>query len=421
MIELCNRLYKAGLKPISGQEALHPETYKVFVNYKAYCDITYMPTNINIRSRFITIEKMNLIHPWFMMIDYFRMFSDPITSFWRLEKSFERYKLIEKYYPLPLIKKPINLQPYKNKEISETINSLFDFLSEKNTVLFTGFYAYNYYFHESNYSKNNNEFKYEFMPYLEIYSTSYIKDGIDVIEFINNLPKKIASKLTYKEFYPFFQFYGYNFVIYYEDGTDMIPILYMYSNNKRCIPFKNVKLVKFDNLKINTPIVSKSKTINIGCFDQNILHSLIILVKLRVDEDNDWNDVIYKLINGMVLFRNYYLETNKATIYDDTVFQGFVVECMGEAVLLDRERRLLNEVRKKLGKPFSYKFDPSISKIPRKYSFANSSGNEITNSFKLKLKKENLTKNLLDEIESREIDRFKTDATDTTDTTEETE
>lgn len=398
MVELCNTIYKAGFKPVEGSDAQHPETYKIYVNFKAYCDITYIPNNINKRVRFITIDNMNLIHPWFMMIDYFRMFTDPLTSYWRLEKTFDRYKKMEKTYPLPLVQKPLNMSAYSNKKISESINILFDFLSDKESILFTGFYVYNYYLYESEYKKYN----YEIMPYLEVYSTNYTKDGLDVIEYIKNLPEELSTKLSYKEYYPFFQFYGYNTVVYFNDGRESYPILYLYSNNKRCIPYKQADFIKFDNLNIAKPQVKKDKKINIGCFDHNILHGLIILVKLRVDEDNDWNDILYKYINGLVTFRNNYLEKTKKTIYDDTVFQGFVIDCMGEAILPDRERRLLIQVRKKLGKPLTFRYDASTSKVPKKFSFANSSGNEITNNSKLKLKKENLDKQIVDELEGDE-------------------
>ena len=53
---------------------------------------------------------------------------------------------------------------------------------------------------------------------------------------------------------------------------------------------------------------------------------IIILVKIRVDDDNGWNDIIYKYINGIVLFRNYYFNIKKVTLYDETIFQSFVID-----------------------------------------------------------------------------------------------
>lgn len=402
LVNLCNKIYEAGYKPVIGSEAQHKETYSIFVNYRLYCDISYMPSNIYHKARFLQIDGFSVIHPWFMMIDYFRMFTDPMVSYWRLETHFERYLQIQQTYPLPLISKPLIFPEYKDTGISESMNLLFDYITEKSTILMTGFYVYNYYLYDSGFNKKNKSYDYINIPYLEAYSIDYTQDGLDILEFIKQMPTKLSEKIYHKEYYPFFNYYGYNFVVYYKDKSVSYPILYIYSNNKRCIPYKNVQYIKFDNLNKTNPIVKSEKKINIGCFDHNILHTLIILAKVRVDDDNDWTDILYKYINGLVAFRNYYLENKKETIYSTSIYQGFVIDCMGETISPDREKRLLYEVRKKLGKTFIYKYDPSVSKSKGNYVFQNSSGNEITNKAKLKLTKENLSKQLIDELESEE-------------------
>jgi hypothetical protein len=149
MIELCIKLNDAGYKPIEGREADHKDTYSIFVNYRLFCDLTYVPNNIYKKARFIEINKFYVIHPWFMMIDYFRMFTDPMISYWRLEKHFERYMKIQKSYPLPLVQKPLIMSPYKNKNITKAIDMIFDFVTDKETILITGFYIYNYYLYSS--------------------------------------------------------------------------------------------------------------------------------------------------------------------------------------------------------------------------------------------------------------------------------
>ena len=83
--------------------------------------------------------------------------------------------------------------------------------------------------------------------------------------------------------------------------------------------------------------------------------AVVYLDALRIDDEDDWNDIIYKYIYNITLFRNHYLENFHKTIYDDTLFQSFVIECMGEYILPERQRRLLIEVRRKLGKPFIFK------------------------------------------------------------------
>ena len=237
------------------------------------------------------------------------------------------------------------------------------------------------------------------MPYLEVYSINYVEDGLKIIEYLKSLPEQISSKISHREFYPFFQFYGYNTVFYFEDADgNEIPILYLYSNNNKCISYKKVPYIKFDNVQLKSSTI-KDKTIDLGSFDFNILHALIILVKIRVDDDNDWNDILYTLINGFVSFRKYYFSQNKKTLYDDTIFEGFVVDCKGETIPPDREKRMLIQARKKLGKPPIYRYEPGVSKQPSSYYFANSSGNEIKNDKNLKLKKENIGKKFEDELE----------------------
>jgi hypothetical protein len=402
MIELCIKLNDAGYKPIEGREADHKDTYSIFVNYRLFCDLTYVPNNIYKKARFIEINKFYVIHPWFMMIDYFRMFTDPMISYWRLEKHFERYMKIQKSYPLPLVQKPLIMSPYKNKNITKAIDMIFDFVTDKETILITGFYIYNYYLYSSDYKKYNKKYDYVNIPYLEIYSINYVKDALDILNYIKSI-SELSNNITHAEFYPFFQFYGYNFVLYYNDGKEKVPILYFYSNNKRCIPYKKVDYIKFDNSNNNDVIIDKNKKINIGCFDHNILHALIILVKVRVDDDNEWNDVLYKYINGLVTFRNYFLDKNKETIYSDSIFQGFVIDCIGETVDPKREKRLNIELRKKLKKPYVFKYDPTVSKANINYKFSNSSGNQITNQIYLKITEENLAKQLIGDLDIEEI------------------
>ena len=397
LVKLCDILNEKGFKHVEGKEAQHKETYSIFVNYQQYCDISYMPSNIYNKVRFIQMDGFNLMHPSFMMIDYFRMFTDSANSYWRLEKHFARYLKLQKTYPLPLISKPLEIISYLNKEYNQTVNMFEDYLAERPNIIFTGFYVYNYYLNQSDFTKFNPNFNYVQMPYLEVYSTDYVSDGLAILEWIKGLPDNITSKITHKESYPFFQFYGYNTVFYYTDGDSQIPILYLYSVNNKCIPYKQVDYIKFDN-QTSKPELIPNKKINIGGFDFNILHSLIILVKIRVDDDNDWNDIIYKLINGYVAFRKHYLKKHNKSIYDETIFEGFLTDCKGESIPPDRERRDLMQARKKLGKPIIYRYEPGVSKPPGNFVFLNSSGNLIKNETNFKLTESNLNKKL-EEVE----------------------
>ena len=372
LITLCDMLHEKGFKYVTGKEAKHGETYSIFVNFQLYCEMSYMPKNIYNKVRFITIDGLNITHPWFMMIDFFRMLTDPMLSWWRFEKHFERYLKLQKLYPLPKTKGTLHFDKYQDKKIEETINDILEMITEKDNVIVTGFYAYNYYVYIT---KEKGNDKYINIPYIEAYTDEYNNDGIDFIEEI----KKLSDKITHKEFYPFFQFYEYNCVFYYED----IPIFYLYSNSKRCLPYKTVEYIKFEN---KNAIKTKSK-INIGSFDFNILQALIILVKVRVDDDNEWNDVLYKLINGFVNLRNLYLKQNKLKSYDDSIVSSFVTDCIGKTITSEREVGLLILSRIKRKKPAVIRYSPGEKSHDfSKYIFPNASGNEITNERNLKLR-----------------------------------
>ena len=399
---LCDKLHEVGFTNISGKEAQHKETYSIFVNYKLYCDISYMPLNIYNKVRYVNIDEFTVIHPWFMMIDYFRIFTDPLNSGWRLEKHFPRFKKLEKNYPLPLISTQLELAPYKDKGINETINLLLNYLYDLESIIFTGYYVYNYYLYVSDYKKYNKNYEYVNIPYIEVYSINYIQDGLNIIEFIKTLPDHISSRITHIEHYPFFQFYGYNTVLYYNNGDEQVPILYLYSNNNKCISCKNVNVIKFNNLNKNKPEIIKSK-INIGSFDFNILHNLIILVKIRVDDDNEWSDIIYKYINGLVMFRNFYFTKTHKNLYDDTIFESFVIDCLGKTIDPIKEKNILIQIRKKLGKPFTYRYEPGVSKKSSNYVFLNSSGNPIKKESNLKLIESNINTDIGDDIEKEEL------------------
>ena len=379
LIEICNLIHDAGYSNIWGKEALHVGTYKIHVNWnKECCDITYVPNNIYKKIRFIEIDGYYYTHAWFIMIDYMRAMTD-LMSDRNLSKYRTRFIKLEKAYPLPYVDKILKLDSYKNKNIKECMNDLFEnFLITRDTLIFSGFYVYNYYL---NVSKIGGEYKYTNIPYYEIYSINYINDGLDLIEYIKTLD--CVVNIEYEEFYPLFQYFGNSTVFYFTDGKNKHPILYLYNNNKRCIPYKNVQAKLFDN----NNVIDLKNNINIGSYHYNILHILILLLKVRVDDDNDMNDKLYTELNGIIKFRKHYFKTeNKNENDDDTIFESFSITCLGRPLDAMREKRIRTNIRYKMKKPTEYKYDPekNKNKIPN-YNQPNTSGSKILNKKHLQL------------------------------------
>lgn len=379
LMTLCNILHKKGYKNIQGREAMHKETYSLKVQGQLYCDITYVPRNIYNKMPFKEINNLTVIGSEFMLIDYFRLMTDIILTNWRLEKTFNRLYLLQKYYSLPFIKSSIVVPPPTDNitVVNNLMNAVHNFLTNKETndrAVVVGFYAYNHFLHQSGMTK----YKYLDIPYYEIILTEYRADARTIIGILKNMYPDISTV----EYYPFFQFFGHSVHIYYKDTL----IAKIFNNNKKCIPYINVNAHNFIGGKLKEDNVNK---INIGSFDMTILYALITAMHARVNDDKNTKHIYYTIISNIVEFRNYYLTKTNKTIFDDTIFKEFVIQCKGIPVSPESERQLIIESRKKANKKYIFSYDPAENlKEDISYVFANSSGNQINNEKNLKLSDE---------------------------------
>ena len=96
MITICNMLHDNGHKYIEGRPTQHSETYTIHVNLgqQPFCDIAYVPKIIYSKIPSISIGSLEFVHPAFITIDYLRIFTDPLMSYFRLEKAFYRFYLL---------------------------------------------------------------------------------------------------------------------------------------------------------------------------------------------------------------------------------------------------------------------------------------------------------------------------------------
>ena len=382
LIELCNILHDKGFKYINGKEAMHKETYSIYVNYVLYCDISYVPKNIYNKMPFKEIDGINYIHPSFMSIDYLRMLTDPLVSYWRIDKGFKRFCLLQKHYPLVHNVGPIEIEN-SNEKIDYALNTIYDFLINKKTCINVGLYAYNYFLHESGIlqsKKPDKKFSYLDTPYYEFISSNYRDDARELLSILK--VKFPSGSIRHEESYPFFQFVGYSVTIYHED--DVIAIIY--HNNNKCLPFMNVKALKFTK---SGAIEDKNESnkITLGTFALTILFALIASTKARTNDDEDTKNLSNAIISHVTEMRKYYFEKNNKNMFDNTIFKDFVIECIGDTIMPDREKRLLIEQRKKSGKRYMFMYDPSTDKREGEINvnFSNSSGNPIRKEKNLKL------------------------------------
>lgn len=376
--EIADRLSAKGFKYVRAVEALHEETYKVFADTVDCADISYVPANIYHKMPFKNIGGLCLTGPHFMMIDYFRMLTDPLTSYHRIEKSFKRLYLLQKYFPLPHSTSIIQMSP-PSTDLDIALRTITEFLVDHESMIVVGMYQYNHLIKESKIyqRKTTPNIDYVDINYYEIISTDYKKDARDLILTLKEKFKYVndGKNITYEENYPFFQYLGYSVNIMIND--DIVCKIYHYNN--RCTPYFDVEPIYFSN-KSQTVIKPNGK-IRIGTFACLMMYSLITIMKARADEDEPTKNLYYTIISHAIEMKNYYFEKEKKTIYDKSLFQEFIIKCIGDMMTPKMEQQLRIERKKEKGKRYSYNYDPKKDKKSEiKYIFKNTSGNVINNT-----------------------------------------
>jgi predicted CoA-binding protein len=142
--ELANIYYKKGFIDVEAKSGQHHGTYKVFVNYMAVADITYVPKEIYnvIKKDSISIGGILYAPPNFLRMSMYLELSRPAGDISRWEKVLKRLALLNKNYPITNINcNEIDFQrQMANKEneykIYETVKNN---LINQGVVFFGGF------------------------------------------------------------------------------------------------------------------------------------------------------------------------------------------------------------------------------------------------------------------------------------------
>jgi hypothetical protein len=375
MYELCNQIFEAGFEDTVGAEAQHAETYSVFVNGVNYADLSYVPRNVYHRIPFIDIDGLFIVHPHFALIDNYRQFNDPMTSFWRLEKVFARTCKTLSYYPLKEIRASLKI-PFDPKTYKPELMDIIRGYLTTNTIMTIGFTGYNMFVRESGIknSKQHKHIKEHDVPYIEIISIDFQKDATAIYELLKSTHKDDPDGFSLIEYYRFFQYYDRSCTIYYHD----VPLVYIYDNNKKCFPFIEVPVNKIlPNNKDN----DAKKEIQVGTFDMHVMMFMILSIRYRVMDEKNMMIMYNGLVSHMIQIRNYYFGKTGKTLYDDTVFRAFVVDCMGTTIPPKIKHNMEIKKRLKEKKPAVFRYKPRerIQTTPPNFHFANSSGNPIKN------------------------------------------
>ena len=360
IIELTEELYSQGYKHVEGKEGIHPETYKIYVNFLNYCDISFMPHNINNNMPIIEIDGIKCANPHFMMVDTYRILTDPMTSYWRIDKSIHRFQKLIKYYPIDQINANKKIEFKLNNQSQAIMKLIRKKIVQKTKLIVVGFAAYNYYVKKDSDSNILNNF-----TYYELISTDFEKDAKRIYKFLN---KKFPKKVTIKEYYPFFSFLDKK-IEYYVDNE---LVLRLFGNNKRCIVYN----------------YSNNKKTHFGTFNLVLMYLLFDYFYFYINHDKSNSELYSGLLAKFINYRNKYLDFHNLTVIDKSPFQDFTFKCYG--IPEDPIRTSLLEGLEKLrqGKRMKFRYGASgkPGKVPE-YIFSNISGNQILNEKYFILKK----------------------------------
>ena len=359
LIELTDDLYSKGYKYVNGNEAVHGATYKFHVNYVSYGDITYMPVNVYNNIPYIEVNGIRCCHPHLMMCDAYRILTDPMTSYFRLDKVITRFQKLISHYPLL----EGNSKAITNLKSSSDTEKVLKFIRKKlitkSNMVVVGFLAYNYYI-----SKETEEDLIKDIPYYEVISTNMHKDAKHIDR---HLKHKFGKDITTKEYVNFFQFFDKKIEYYYKNNL----VLVLYGNNDRCIVYK----------------YSEKKKIHYGTFNLVFMYMLFRYIYAYVNRDNELKELMTIMLYNLNMSRNRYLKANNITVVDESPFQDFTLKCYGTPIDPIRASRIERTEKYEKGKLVQYRYNPNGKPgVAPEYKFANCSGNPVINEKNLLLK-----------------------------------
>jgi hypothetical protein len=334
---LCDSLYDKGYKYVICEEALHRNTFTINVNFLNYIDLTFVPSeayrniDVNAVGGFVIPKKR------FLLIDMLRVFNDPMTSYWRLEKT------VNRYFSLIDIRKKKSSFPKSQKLIIKNslssdndILSVLDNIIKGSNFIIVGYLAHNIYKRST--GSSDNIFN---TPCVEVISNDLSNDFIKIK---NYLTRELGGK--YKDIIfisrsSFLDLMGESFTVYIGSVKRLVVI----SNGKKCIPYNIVD------------------SYLVGSFTYLLQYFLVSDFFHRV-HSNKFESRNARILhdNMCVLKRNFYEKNTDKTPLTNTIFKEFVILCKGETMTLRRENKIRSNYRYQKKIMIRFRYEPSSKK-----------------------------------------------------------
>lgn len=403
---ICDALRDSGIKFVEGKEAQHVETFTIHATYWKCCDISYVQSAVYKKIPVVEMDDgMVYTHPNFMFIDFLRILNDPLTSYFRLDKSFPRFTKLHQLYPLEGPSRHIDVHraatdvfgspaTERNKKIRIARRVLLDFIPKSNAVII-GMNAYNSIMDlaavKGFHGAVNAPSPFNNAILIEVLTTEFAKDVAALYDLlISEVPD-----VQYTEYHPFYDFLGHRGQFSLPrprqtggPGDDDPVVLRVFDNKHKCVPFM-VAPMAVPPLGGGVPSGANAgeTTIQakIGTFTVTVMYLMVMRFRVRVENRNKNIDAITVVMYDNMIANLYgaraaFLSSTGKTLLDNTPFKEFVLPCVGDALHALRINHMVQEERFRRYRQRGLKYNPDRSRTIDKYQFSNSSGNIINNS-----------------------------------------
>ena len=137
-MELANQLSDAGIDSVEVKPGVHLGTYKVFADYHAVADITFIIPKIftHLWEEKITKNGLHYVPPDFLRMSMYLELSRPEGDVSRWEKVYTRLTLLNKHYPMRCRRAPASPDRLSEQQKKDTIHML-----KHNPIVLLGFSA----------------------------------------------------------------------------------------------------------------------------------------------------------------------------------------------------------------------------------------------------------------------------------------
>jgi hypothetical protein len=273
----------------------------------------------------------------YIYIDVYKIYSYPLSNFFRLSKTFTRTQLLMKYYPIEYDTSKAAVVEADNPYTQQVL----DVLKQYQSVILIDVYAYNFFMSKARLSDKTLK-----EPYLVCISTRYREDVNEVYKDLKQLHNNVMTR----EFYPFLDHLGRRQDFYIEENGKRFMLVQIYSEVGTCIPYRmdgNGHKVGTTQLVLLYLMVTRQKMLADYYSTKN--HRILEKVKIRE-----------KMIMNMKKAREAYIAKhgNTSLFKKGDPFEEFVIDCEGDSVTPIRQKSLRINQRISEKKPLRYRYVP---------------------------------------------------------------